>query len=255
MPTVDGFRAKLGMILVLTALIGLTLLSAVALLTVREPDHYPEMVRYIYASLLPMFGTWVGTVLAFYFSKENFEAAQKGNLDLFRTLGLEKLRSTPVATAMVARSKMIVLTVTAAIDLPATPVNAVDTEFARTVNGDPITRLVVLDVADKFVAIIHRSTWSEMNVLGLKDPKPLAAGDTIANLLSKPYPTPLGPTYQDFLTKSISFVAQGANLADTKSAMEAVPKCQDALVTANGAPAGPVLGWITNTDLGRLSQA
>ena len=29
----------------------------------------------VFFALLPMFGTWIGTVIAFYFGKENFNAA------------------------------------------------------------------------------------------------------------------------------------------------------------------------------------
>jgi hypothetical protein len=37
--------------------------------------------------------------------------------------------------------------------------------------------------------------------------------------------------------------------------MDAVTGSQDVIVTQTGAPTMPVIGWILNTDIGRLSQA
>jgi hypothetical protein len=52
--------------------------------------------------VLPLFGTWVGTVLAYYFSRENFESAAAGTERLIRQLTPEeKLRSIPVTSVMI----------------------------------------------------------------------------------------------------------------------------------------------------------
>ena len=44
-------------------------------------------------------------------------------------------------------------------------------------------------------------------------------------------------------------------LADAKASMERKPGCQDVFVTQSGGPDQPVLGWLTNTRIQRLSQA
>jgi len=47
-------------------------------------------------SVLPLLGVWVGTLLAYYFSKENFEAATKSVTEMAREIGgMEKLRAIP----------------------------------------------------------------------------------------------------------------------------------------------------------------
>jgi hypothetical protein len=61
--------------------------------------------------------------------------------------------------------------------------------------------------------------------------------------------------YRDIIRKAIAFVSVDQTLADAKAAMDAVPGCQDVIVTQSGAPTMPVIGWIMNTDIGRLSQA
>jgi hypothetical protein len=81
------------------------------------------------------------------------------------------------------------------------------------------------------------------------------AVDTIAKLLAIGYPSPPPVTYEDFFTSTIAYVARDRTLADAKSAMEAIPGCQDVVVTAGGAKAEPILGWISNVDIGRASMA
>jgi hypothetical protein len=45
------------------------------------------------------------------------------------------------------------------------------------------------------------------------------------------------------------------NLADAKAKMESLTGCQDVIVTHQGNAGEPVLGWISNVDIARLSQA
>jgi hypothetical protein len=49
--------------------------------------------------------------------------------------------------------------------------------------------------------------------------------------------------------------AQDRTMADAKAAMEQIPGCQDAIVTKNGDRAEPMIGWLSNIDVSRLSAA
>src|SRR2546429_9060008 len=52
-----------------------------------------DIAKYVLGVLLPVIGAWVGTVLAFYFGKENFEAASRSAANLVRQLSpREKLQ-------------------------------------------------------------------------------------------------------------------------------------------------------------------
>ena len=53
---------------------GVFILSAVLIVNSAEEA---EMQRLVFTTVLPLIGTWVGTVLAFYFSRENFESARR----------------------------------------------------------------------------------------------------------------------------------------------------------------------------------
>jgi len=63
-----------------------------------------ESTQLVFTAVLPLVGTWVGTVLAFYFAKENFEAASRATKEI---LGIdEKLKSILVSTVMIPISKI-----------------------------------------------------------------------------------------------------------------------------------------------------
>jgi hypothetical protein len=85
----DDIRAKVGVQLVrfsAIALAGLATIVIVGASFTGKPETVKESAQLLVSSLLPVFGTWVGTVLAFYFSKENFEAANRGTIDLVRSV-------------------------------------------------------------------------------------------------------------------------------------------------------------------------
>src|SRR5712691_1865567 len=53
-----------------------------------------EAAKYVFAAVLPLLGTWVGTVLAHYFQKENLAAATQSISDLAsKVAGTDKLQS------------------------------------------------------------------------------------------------------------------------------------------------------------------
>ena len=256
----EDFRAKLGMRLVFWSTIALAALGAIIMLgaiveqvrsTKPDNDAVMRAANLLLTSLLPLFGTWVGTVLAFYYTKENYEAASRGTLDAVRTVQ-QRLVATPVTGAMMKRADVVSVEVPVA-GLGGTTQASIDAAFKKTgANGKPISRLLFLSAAGACVGILHRSSWTEMVLAGLTATPPVNA---TTGTLADYFKLADGPKYQNTITHTMAFVAQTKSLADAKAAMEAVPGCQDVMVTATGAPAEPVVGWISNVDISRLSQA
>ena len=219
----------------------------------KSADDVQKSAQLLLSSLLPLFGTWVGTVLAFYYSKENFESASRGTLDAVRS-AMQRLSATRVTDGMMPRAKMKVLQLPAGGRLEDVTVAAVKVLFdERGENGQRISRLPVLDASDACLGFLHRGLWNEM-LAGAAQPFDPATGK-LGALVGAPNPLRDGETYADAIRRSITFVASSATVADAKAAMEAVRGCQDVIVTASGARDSGVLGWISNIDIGRLSQA
>ena len=85
------FREKLGLIVIIISVIILGLVGAIII----WKDS--SKAQFVYTSLLPMVGTWVGVVLAFYFGKENYEAASKGLENIINKLTPDVLDDIPVS--------------------------------------------------------------------------------------------------------------------------------------------------------------
>jgi hypothetical protein len=59
---------------------------------------------------------------------------------------------------------------------------------------------------------------------------------------------------KNWVTNIVYFSGQ-ASVGEAKKAMESQKGCQDLIVTETGSKAEPMLGWMTNVDMGRLSKA
>ena len=253
----SNFRLKLGSYLVVGATVALTILAAIMIgaAALSTNPALLEVVRSTYSSLLPMFGTWVGTVLAFYFSRENFEAANRGTLDLVKAVG-QRLGSIRVSEKMLGVSQVVKLKLAANQAMSSVAIADIERLFASEVAGKKISRLLVLNVDGACVAVIHRSLYMEALASALRSAAPLnPQTDAIQKLLSIGYPSPPPVTYEDFFRSTIAFVGRDRSLADAKVAMEAIPGCQDVVVTATGAKGEPMQGWLSNVDIGRASIA
>jgi hypothetical protein len=196
-----SFRTRIGSYLVIGSTIALTVLAAIMVTAAAfGKGEVKEVVQTTFSSLLPMFGTWVGTVLAFYFSKENFEAANRGTIDMVKAVG-QRLGSIPVVQKMIPASQVISLRLAPNQAMGTVKISDVEALFAKSISGKKISRLLVLDSSGACVAVVHRSLYMEAFASALRaTPAVDPAVDTIAKLLAIGYPSPPPVTYEDFFT-------------------------------------------------------
>lgn len=115
-------------------------------------DKDPER---LFNLLLPVISTWIGTLLAFYFGRENFEAASKSYDQLINKLTPEILDDVLVKQIMIDKFTMV------SLDMTNQMITTFDLkklyEFLEGINK---SRLPILD-KNNIVYIIHRSTISD----------------------------------------------------------------------------------------------
>jgi hypothetical protein len=238
------FRQYLAAIIVGIATLGAVFLAYVTIDAAK--DNKAGVAQNVLNSLLPLIGTWVGTVLAYYFSRENFEAAARSVVTAASTLTPdERLRSVAVRERMIPRERMFLRT------LPATGIGLeqLKGDLAAAGKGE---RVPVLDENGAPALMVHLSRIDKFVAEALGrlagDPAALAnpailkqatAKLTLADMLS-------ATALKAELEGSWTTVAENATLADAKRAMESVRGCQDVFVTKTGARTEPVIGWITN---------
>ena len=252
-PSDAAVRAKLGIRVVFWSSIGVVLLAIVVILAAAFTGSLKETTQLVFTSVLPLLGTWVGTVLAFYFTKESLESASRTTLNVVRSIN-QKLASIPVLQAMMKAGDVVKATV-ASGTVGDLPLATIDSLFKTALpNGRNISRLPIVNGAGACIGIVHRSVWMEMQVGGVKlSPAVDVTKDTLAKLL--PQKSLAGKTFDDIVKGTIAFVASGQTLEDAKRAMEALSLCQDVFVTQSAKADEPMLGWISNVDITRLSQA
>ena len=75
-PADSGTRRWIANVLVIG---GIVVVGVLGVLVIKYTaiDKRHEASQLVLTSILPLVGTWIGTVLAFYFAKDNFESASR----------------------------------------------------------------------------------------------------------------------------------------------------------------------------------
>lgn len=228
-------RFNLSKIIIFTSL-GLLLLVSFFALFADRSNISPET---IFTAVIGLVGTWVGTILAFYFSKDNFEAANKATQDLVNQIsGDQKLKSIPVEDAMLRLEKAHYYML--AGNEEALTLNALIAEF-KTFNRLPILSkdlfplyIIHKSVITRFISEValgahNQFKKEEVEKLTLKD----------FNSVSE---------NQIQIQKGFITVKAQINLSQAKKEMELVKEtlCSDIFVTEDGSRKSKVVGWLTN---------
>lgn len=221
-----SFRAKLAASVVGLSLLAITVISALVVATAAPADR-AGVAQLVFSSVLPLLGTWVGTVLAFYFARENLEAATQSTLRL--SGGYKKDDS--VTTVMIRRDQMIVRTPAGGERIGAITLDSIATIIA--VTGKK--RVPILDDSGSVEFVIHESLLD--SYARTVTPERYARA-SLDDLLSSPE--------NSRLARAIGFVSITATMGEARDQMQRVNDSNDIFVTSSGYPAEPVLGWLTN---------
>jgi hypothetical protein len=202
-------------------------------LNIKDSTDQTQTIQMVFTAVLPLFGAWVGTILAFYYGRENFEASTRSFTKIAESVGgIEKLKEIEVSTKMIAKKDMIFDN--ASVDKIKL------TEIIKKLSEKE--RLPILNDKGAIIYMIHRSYIDRyMTQKALESPPPNLKDLTLKDLLEG------DSKLKDVFEHSFGFVKEGATLADAKTEMERLPKCQDVFVTKTGSKDDPVVGWITNT--------
>lgn len=223
-----AIRDYIAVSITLVSILGVLALAWVCIHLGRDPQT-------ILSTVLPLIGTWVGTVLAFYFSKESLDAATRSVASIAKQLTpSDKLKQILAKDKVITKDQMFFKTT------PESSIKLLETldELETKKKGD---RIPVLDAQDQPKYVVHRSTIDQYLTAKARAASPPDLKTlTLQNLLDD---------YADLKTKlQSSFVTlnESATLQDVKAAMDVVADAQDAFLAKNGTPNEPIIGWITN---------
>jgi hypothetical protein len=223
--------------IVTIAVVSITIVIALILVIYPLLKGEDLDLDFIGKSLLPLWGTWIGTVIAFYFGKANFDAATKTYQETIKALSPEeKIAQLFVKDIMIPVDKLQYLileeekenTIKSILALP---------RFAL------FNRFAVFEANRILKCIIHRSTFNQfiVNKLNASIDKTIIDKLTLQDIVDEQ-----SPEIKNMLSNGFNFININANLLEAKKAMDVMPECLDVFVTETGRSTEPVLGLITN---------
>ena len=210
------------------SIVGIVILATVAIWLADE--NRPEMSRLVFSAVLPLLGTWVGTVLAFYFARENLQAATESTLAL---AGREM--AVPVSRVMIPEADFIAYDLGTSEDVNAVPLAAVHAKMGEI--SPPSRRLPIRDVSGAVLYVIHDSTLTAF--AESQGQASVAIDKVLGDMLAV-------PEFME-LIEAIGFVHENATVADARRVMGSTKNCNDVFVTSTGKRDERAVGWLTNT--------
>jgi hypothetical protein len=238
-------QRRLGFFLIAISVLGIIALVAFSI-AFSQPGDRHATTKELFSTLLPMLGTWVGTVLAFYFSKENFAAAAQQTATLVKQLTPDqRLQTIAVSDVMIPMS----LAATYALQEGGAPNVNLKRDILLGALGDrKYNRLPIVDQATgqvKYVA--HRSIIDRFIAAKATGGAAHGVDDlTLADLIDD---NRIGRVIAGFGT-----VGPDAKLNAVKAQMDGNRECADVFVTQDGTKGARAIGWITNVIVAERSK-
>ncbi|WP_281989311.1 hypothetical protein [Aquimarina aggregata] len=227
-------RTRLAKWIVVSGFIVIALLAITIICLAREKSY--EASQWVFNGVVPMIASWVGTVIAFYFGRENYEAATKQALALTRdTLDDLKVKNIMINVRTIVAKR-------------------IDEEKYATANlKELITlyedvdkdRIPIFSAVDTPKYIIHRSTMNEY----IKNNKDEEDKLTLKNFIED---KDNANKYSHNKKFGFITVTKETSIQDAREQMNNLDGCKDIFITENGGPTGKVLGWLTDTLVNRF---
>jgi hypothetical protein len=231
-PTDSTMRPWLAILIVAIAAVGIVVTAIVAVIAAPDAKR-ADVTQLVFTALLPLFGTWVGTVMAFYFAKENLAAATESTARLTGMSGRAQL----VGDVMVPLAQIVARQLGAAEDAATLALS----DLLATMNHSGKHRLPILRPDGSVVYVVGRSM-----IDGLAARKGAALGaETLGELLADPAAAKAA--------SALAFAAPTDSVTAARGQMGQVQDCKDLFVTKSGKKEEPVVGWLTDTDLARVA--
>lgn len=219
-PVDDGReRQRLATVMTIVGVVGVTAISVVALILLPRDD-----ARNVLTAVLPLFASWIATVLAYYFARENLQAAT----DSVTTLVASNRgpASLSITDKMIDLSQIVSLSSKFGASLNQTTLDQV----LAFLSNRQVNRAPFFNTDGSIAGVIHVSVIDQY----LRNNAQPAGQVTFAAIKALP------------IALAFAVLPTSATIADARTAMSSVPNCEDVFVTQDGNPAKPVVGWLTD---------
>ena len=222
-------RTILALVIALFSILGITTLSIVYIV-VSPNNEKKDAASQVFNGILPIYGTWVGTLLAFYFAKENLDSATQ-IISQSNTSASNNLESILVSETI--SNKFV------SVKSPEEESMSLE-DLKKLLVSKGRRRLPILNEKGALRQLVYYQEIDEY-LLSLNDGGKKA-------------------TLKDFIeanqgkSKAIVYVQKDISLAKANEERKRIVDCQDIIVTDTGKQDGKVIGYLTNVDIDKYSR-
>lgn len=236
-------RERIALAVLILSIASVVILSVSAIWFAKDRDKSSANVM---TATLPLYGTWVGTILAFYFSRNAFEAASNAttrNAATFQQIASGSSASAPPPPDNIL-AKISVKSLANNLLFSQKDTTKPLKDVLSELQAAGRYRVIVVDATNKFLGLVNRRTAEAyLAPPGQEGAEPAAPS------------SPSLQTYLDWLKGSgataeskVVFLAETATLADVDTKLQET-KLKDAIVTTDGKPDSPVIVYINDNDI------
>lgn len=225
---IGNYRWQLALGISIISILGIATVAGLAIGFAKDPAAATQQV---FTAVVPLLASWVGAVIAYYFSSESQDTATQNAKDLMTVEG--KLKSISVTKVMIKLPKMTIF-------------NYDDTQKVQDIlkklnDSGKGERLPFLDNKNLPIYMLHKSAINSAIVDFTTVNTTIPISDiTLQQLFDKV------PSLKVLAMGSFGTLGQDATLDTARSDMTRIKNCQDVFITEDGTKNSPVLGWITN---------
>jgi hypothetical protein len=226
-------RTMLTLIIVSSGILLIALLALIIILLANETEKF-ESAKWVFNAIIPLIASWIGTVIAFYFGRENFESATRSAMALTR----ETLDDIQVENIMINVKTIVYRKIDQAEDTKSLLSSIIS--LYKDIDKD---RIPIFSASLNPRYIIQKSTM--IDYINSKQDK--KADLSLKDMIND------NPKKYSFETNEGFVVVSRTNtVEEALNKMNSVKGCQDVFITDSGKETGEVVGWLTNTLISRF---
>ncbi|SHO81388.1 hypothetical protein MNB_SV-15-955 [hydrothermal vent metagenome] len=217
----------------LTLIISSLAIFLLATITIIKGDTNVSMT--IFNTTLPVFASWIGTVLAFYFGRENFESANKQVQHIVTNLTTKSKSQKSIDTIMITPYAMTIFKIEKDSSIDNIKLSDLQEKFLT----HKVSRLPILNFQNQIEYMIHQSKINRYLIN-----KNLDAEDISFAIFLK-------DNREDENDESKRFIVVSKDTAidETQKKLQKCKKCKDIFVTKNGNREEEIMGWVPDVHL------
>jgi predicted transcriptional regulator len=217
--------------------LGLSILAIVVLgiIAISKSNNENDAMM-VFNATLPVFASWIGTVLAFYFGKENFESANAQVGSMVQKLSMKQKTQAYVDSIMITPYAMTSFKMTT-----DDKKEIMLSELIETLTRYHVSRLPMINNKGEICFVIHESKITKFLAQSDKEASQVTLEDFLDAYKAE--------NHLFTLNASFVIVSKDTLILQAKNRLEACQKCKDIIVTQNGTIDEPMIGWIPDMHL------